>query len=684
MLGYKPRRVGEWQAVLDETYGVVQTERGPTFVGWKSSYTNEPLTEDEMREWLACTIERITALKPNRVLEIGCGVGLLLQHLAPICQAYRGTDISASAIAELQCWTKAQSGMRHVELAQREAADFSRMEPGSVDTVILNSVVQYFPDFNYLLKVLENAVELVSQPGSVFVGDIRHFGLLPVFHTSTQLSQAPAGVNIRQLKSRIVGASERDNELTIDPDFFAALQQHLPRIGSVDILLKRGRSDNELTRYRYDAVLHVGALATSEPEQAIEWGKCNGSLAEISSHLAAGQRASLRIGNVPNRRLSRDLATTRILKNAEEPRDVGELHQLIEISDVDGEDPETFWALGERYGFETKISWTSGSGEGHFDVLFVDRAQIPNTTAAASPRSISVAQSVPQGLWRAYFSDPLAALLRRRLSSQLREALQSSLPDYMVPSAFVVLDQLPLTPNGKLDRKALPAPDLTPEVLCDPRTPQEEVLCALFAEVLGVGRVGIDDNFFALGGDSIVSIQLVSRARQAGLLITPRAVFQHQTVVALASSATVAAAQTTALDIATGAMEPTPIMHWLRQRGGPIERFHQAMLLRVPAGMRQHDLIGALQAVLDHHDALRLRLAVSARGDWSLEIAPSGAVEAGECLRRIDICGLDEAGLRACIGEHRVAAEARLSQRAGGCCRRCGSMRAMVRPVDCC
>ena len=122
-------------------------------------------------------------------------------------------------------------------------------------------------------------------------------------------------------------------------------------------------------------------------------------------------------------------------------------------------------------------------------------------------------------------------------AAELRAHVGQSLPDYMVPSAFVVLERLPLTPHGKLDRRALPAPDLTPVVRRGPRTPQEEILCALFAEVLGLQRVGIDDNFFALGGDSIVSIQLVSRARQAGLLITPRAVFQHPTVVALAAAA---------------------------------------------------------------------------------------------------------------------------------------------------
>ena len=213
-------------------------------------------------------------------------------------------------------------------------------------------------------------------------------------------------------------------------------------------------------------------------------------------------------------------------------------------------------------------------------------------------------------------------------AAALRSHLGASLPDYMVPSAFVLLERLPRTSNGKLDRRALPAPDLAPTGgYRAPRTPHEQILCGLFAEVLGLERVGIDDGFFALGGDSIMWIRLVSRARQAGLIITPRVVFQHQTVAALAAAASPleAAAAATVPDVATGAVPPTPIMRWLLERGGPIGRFSQAMLLQVPAGLREDDLVGALQALLDHHDALRLRMTTSAEGgDLALEIAPSG------------------------------------------------------------
>ncbi|MGX4687703.1 amino acid adenylation domain-containing protein [Streptomyces sp. JNUCC 63] len=218
----------------------------------------------------------------------------------------------------------------------------------------------------------------------------------------------------------------------------------------------------------------------------------------------------------------------------------------------------------------------------------------------------------------------------------LRRHLGAELPEYMVPVAFVVLERLPLTPNGKLDRRALPAPDFGSAITGRaPATAREEALCAVFADVLGVERVGVDDSFFDLGGDSIVSIQLVSRARAAGLVLTPRDVFQHRSVAALAAVATDADEVSAPVpDDGVGVVPLTPIAHWLRERGGPVEGFHQSMLVRTPAGLTWERLTAGLQTVLDHHDALRLRLR---RGDgaWELEAAPRGAVDAAGVVRRV-------------------------------------------------
>ncbi|MFJ8473976.1 amino acid adenylation domain-containing protein [Kitasatospora sp. NPDC094011] len=215
---------------------------------------------------------------------------------------------------------------------------------------------------------------------------------------------------------------------------------------------------------------------------------------------------------------------------------------------------------------------------------------------------------------------------------ELRAALAAELPDYLVPSAFVPLDTLPLTGNGKLDRRALPAPDYAAASTGRaPADAREAAFCAVFAEVLGLPEVGADDGFFDLGGDSIVSIQLVSRARAAGLVVTAQDVFTHRTPAALAVVARDGEEAVATVGTADGVGElgHLPIGHWLRDLGGPVDGFHQAVLVRTPADATRESLTAALQAVLDHHDGLRMRL----RPDWSLLIGAPGTVDAAALLR---------------------------------------------------
>ncbi|MFE3453510.1 amino acid adenylation domain-containing protein [Nonomuraea sp. NPDC059194] len=217
-------------------------------------------------------------------------------------------------------------------------------------------------------------------------------------------------------------------------------------------------------------------------------------------------------------------------------------------------------------------------------------------------------------------------------TAPLRQLAAAALPEYMVPGTIVVLEgPLPLTPNGKLDRRALPQPVWTAQAgAAAPTTPAERTLAALFAEVLGLPSVGVHDSFFELGGDSIVAIQLVNRARRAGLAITPREVFQHRTVAALAQGRG-AAVPEQVHDPGVGVVEETPIVGWLRETGGPIDGFHQSVTVRVPADLDEGVLIGALQAVVDHHGMLRARLLRGEDG-WRMEVPPAGAVRAADLL----------------------------------------------------
>jgi len=227
----------------------------------------------------------------------------------------------------------------------------------------------------------------------------------------------------------------------------------------------------------------------------------------------------------------------------------------------------------------------------------------------------------------------------------LRAWLKERLPDYMVPSVFVTLDALPLSTSGKLDRKSLPAPDArrlkTGTGYVAPRGDAEAALAAIWAEVLGVERVGVHDNFFTLGGDSIVSIQIVARANEAGLRVQPRHVFTHQTVAELAAIAGQAAETAAEQGTVAGPVPLTPVQRWfLAQEQPEPHHFNLTLLFQAAERIDADALDRACAAVLAHHDALRLRYIRGADGWEQVNAAPHD----GPALDRIDLSavGSDE------------------------------------------
>lgn len=255
------RRVAQWRRAFDQAYrhdaeGVV-----PSFVGWTSNFTNRPIPEPDMVDWLDHTIQQIRALGARRVLEIGCGVGLLVEKLAPSCDVYCGTDLSPVAVQRLRAFAQSKPELRHVEFLEREATDLSGLSPNAFDAVVLNSVVQYFPGIEYLHAVLEQAAGLVAPGGHIFVGDVRNLELLPVFHREVQSAKVSGGTDAA-LARKIFLSIAQERELVIDPGYFQGISGSIPRISDGKILLKRG-SSYELTRYRYDVVLRVDREAAS-------------------------------------------------------------------------------------------------------------------------------------------------------------------------------------------------------------------------------------------------------------------------------------------------------------------------------------------------------------------------------------------------------------------------------------
>ncbi|GAA1914528.1 hypothetical protein GCM10009837_44050 [Streptomyces durmitorensis] len=238
-------------------------------------------------------------------------------------------------------------------------------------------------------------------------------------------------------------------------------------------------------------------------------------------------------------------------------------------------------------------------------------------------------------------AEPSEAWRTDELLTALRDVAAERLPASMVPSAFVPLDRLPLTANGKVDRRALPAPDFAGKVSGrEPRTETEALLCALFAEVLGLERVGVTDSFFELGGDSISSMQLASRTRRAGLVVTPRQIFEEKTPERLATVAEAAdgAGQSAVEDIGVGEVPWTPVM---RELGEPARRprFAQWAVVGAPAGLGRDVLLAGVAAVLDTHDMLRARVATADDGSSGTEprlvVGERGSVDPANRVTRV-------------------------------------------------
>jgi amino acid adenylation domain-containing protein/non-ribosomal peptide synthase protein (TIGR01720 family) len=208
---------------------------------------------------------------------------------------------------------------------------------------------------------------------------------------------------------------------------------------------------------------------------------------------------------------------------------------------------------------------------------------------------------------------------------ELRAFLARKIPEHMLPSAFIPLAAMPLTANGKIDRDALPSPDGARPMLevafAVPHTEPERALASIWSELLGVEQVGIHDNFFELGGDSILSIQVIARARQRGLTISPRQMFEHQTIASLAAAASSAPAIIAEQGPVIGPVPLTPIQAWFFDQKLPAPRhFNQSLVFEVEPGFRPELLRPCFERLLEHHDALRLRLRAAGSG-WVQSIA---------------------------------------------------------------
>jgi amino acid adenylation domain-containing protein len=522
-----------WKTVWDETYlnNVVGSGSFNT-VGWNSSYSGEPISAAEMRQWVDQTVDRVLSFKPRRVLEIGCGTGLILLRVAPHCTQYVATDYSRVALDQVRSEIeKAPGKYDNVGLYEREATDLTGLhEP--YDLVILNSVIQYFPSVEYLVQVLNAAIRSTVPTGAILIGDVRSLALLRAFHTAVELHHAADTLTTDVLNARIQKQVAEETELVVDPIVFHGFG---PDVSQVTVDLKRGTLINEVMQFRYDVTLRrEQAPRVSAPERWLDWSAALLSIDQIRTVLVTEMPETLGIVGISNARISTPLKALQLL-GAQPFKNVGELHSCVERLGNDGIDPETLWALGRQLGYEVAIGFLKSSADGRYDVIF----RRGDPSAPAGNFGFPSAEIRRQGNGEQHVSNPVAGIASQSLVTRLRAYLQKRLPQHMVPASIVLLDRFPRTPSGKIDRNALPAPDTVRDRAINtyqpPRSKTERRLAAIWADVLNIERVSVADNFFELGGHSLLATQLVSRIRvEFGNELPVRAIFEAPTISALA------------------------------------------------------------------------------------------------------------------------------------------------------
>ncbi|MBA3774198.1 MAG: amino acid adenylation domain-containing protein, partial [Ramlibacter sp.] len=510
--------VAEWSGAWDRAYEASAEDPAFNISGWQNSYDGLPFSREEMRDWQKSTVDRILSYSPQRVFEIGSGTGLVLFGVAPHCASYRAVDASKQAVEITRQNTRS---LPQVTCEHRQADDLPDVAPGSFDTVIVNSVVQYFPSVNYVMAVLDWAAKAVTQ-GRIFIGDVRDLSLLSVFHADLVHYRGQDGLSDEELRRRAERSRQSERELVLSPEFFANLPALLPQVSRVEIALRDGGYVNEMTRYRYDVTIHVGEVAPRATGRiaAQDWRKEGLDLPSLAGRLGAKAPAQLNVSNIPNGRL-------------------GDVHKRVaavlgnksDMASAQWVDPRDLKRVAGESGYEVAVLPSRAGVAWAFDAILWKSGTTPDLTWRA-------AQPMTRENLGQYANVPAAGTpTKAPLGRVLRPWLEGRLPGYMVPAFFVELEEFPLTPNGKIDRKALPEPmDVITEPAVLPTNELERQILSIWSEVLGHDKISANASFFKIGGNSLRVVRVQSELQKLlGRPISTAALYEFFTIKDLAA-----------------------------------------------------------------------------------------------------------------------------------------------------
>ncbi len=634
------QRLQHWRAVWNATYeqaAQVDPAVDPTFdlTGWRQSLDDRPLPAAAMRAWRDAIIDGLLARAPERVLEIGCGTGLLLWPMARHCRHYVGVDSSPGVIDRLTAQLRAAQ-LPHVNVHCAGADGLDAVVPAlqRFDLVVLNSVVQYFPDLEYLLTVLDAVAARLRPGGAIFVGDVRLQALQPALHASVVLTQADPAAPLDVLQQRLERRCRSDGELLLAPEWFAALVAHHPHLRAFRAELHAAEPDFELTRFRGNVWLFA-ARADAPVRRATA-----ATLDAVERLLDAGGPVCID-GLEDPRSAPWLLAADRIRRGGAGCAASLRADLVAASTSRPGPTLAALRQLAVARGLA--MSLQPGARPGTMTVWFGPAGTRPPT---AGPSALPSAVDAPVAYSRRAFaaasaalaSSPLQALAVAELLASLRTHLRDRLPAAAVPQSFALVDSLPRSPNGKLLRRALNQVESpVAATFVQPLPGAEAVVAATFARVLGLDRVSADDDFFALGGHSLLATQVVaSLASELGVELPLRTLFAAPTVRELSRACATAAA------FADRVVQPLPPdaplellpAHerlWFLHRLEPSSSaYHLAGVVTFAAPIAAELLVRALARVVERHELLRLAVEDDQRGAHLRAAAPRLSVDAEE------------------------------------------------------
>lgn len=494
--------------------------------GWNNSYDNQQMTETEMKEWLQSISGKLYDIPMKSVLEIGVGTGMILHKLADRVERYVGLDISKEAIEYNKRVIKENNfNYNHVELIHASVEKLDNQFDENFDTVIINSVAQYFPDVAYFENTLAASIERMQDQGHIVIGDIRSYDRLDMYYMSVELSRLSPEDNVACLRKNMSIRRENEKELIFAHDYFKFLANRLPEIANVEITPKIGDIDNELSKYRYDVVLTIDKQQNSKTSDYLEPAVVDWSDGENVMDLP--DEEVIHFVNVPDRRVAYEKYLVDNLPNVDEELLIKNYIKLFPI--WNSNDKLKLEALAREKGYRTYTS--------------VDNLPACLDVIIYNPETVNK-ESVARYLSNYYSYNPaktettvpLKYKIQCKVIEELTDFLQDRLPYYMIPNEFVLIDHIPLTINGKIDYKALPRPNSNTQFLNQDENWYEEHIVAevtkIWKNLLHLESISPEDNFFQIGGHSLLATNLIFSINDIfGVRISLKELFEEPTIL---------------------------------------------------------------------------------------------------------------------------------------------------------